>query len=31
MENKQHNETAELEGLFTQILENLGEDPGRQG
>ena len=31
MENKQHNETAELEGLFTRILENLGEDPGRQG
>ena len=31
MKNKQHNETAELEGLFTQILENLGEDPGRQG
>ncbi len=31
MKNKQHNETAELEGLFTRILENLGEDPGRQG
>lgn len=31
MKNKQHNEIVELEGLFTQILENLGEDPGRQG
>lgn len=31
MKNKQHNETAELEGHFTRILENLGEDPGRQG
>lgn len=31
MKQKQSNETAELEGLFTQILTNLGEDPGRQG
>ncbi|RKU27023.1 GTP cyclohydrolase I FolE [Candidatus Poribacteria bacterium] len=31
MKNKQRNETAELEGLFTRMLENLGEDPGRQG
>lgn len=31
MKNKQRNETAELEGLFTRILEHLGEDPGRQG
>ena len=31
MKNKQQNETAELEGHFTRILENLGEDPGRQG
>lgn len=31
MKNKQHNETAELEGLFTRMLEHLGEDPGRQG
>ena len=31
MKNKQRNETVELEGLFTRILENLGEDPGRQG
>lgn len=31
MKQKQSNETAELEGLFTQILTHLGEDPGRQG
>ena len=31
MKNKQDNETVELEGLFTRMLENLGEDPGRQG
>ncbi len=31
MKNKQRNETAELEGLFTRMLEHLGEDPGRQG
>ncbi len=31
MKNKQRNETVELEGLFTRMLENLGEDPGRQG
>lgn len=31
MKNKQQNETAELEGHFTRILENLGENPGRQG
>ena len=31
MKQKQSNETAELEGLFTQILTSLGEDPGRQG
>ncbi len=31
MKNKQRNETAELEGLFTRILEHLGEEPGRQG
>lgn len=31
MKNKQRNETAELEGLFTRMLKHLGEDPGRQG
>lgn len=31
MKQKQCNETAELEGLFTRMLTNLGEDPGRQG
>lgn len=31
MKQKQCNETAELEELFTRMLTNLGEDPGRQG
>ncbi len=31
MEINQANVTPELEGLFTKILENLGEDPSRQG
>ena len=31
MEINQANVTAELEGLFTKILEGLGEDPSRQG
>lgn len=31
MEINQANVTLELEGLYTKILENLGEDPSRQG
>lgn len=31
MEINQANVTPELEGLFTKILEGLGEDPSRQG
>ena len=31
MEINQANITPELEGLFTKILESLGEDPSRQG
>lgn len=31
MEFKQTNATLELEGLYTKIIENLGEDPSRQG
>ena len=31
MEINQANVTPELEGLYTKILENLGEDPSRQG
>ncbi|MDE0687829.1 MAG: GTP cyclohydrolase I FolE [Candidatus Poribacteria bacterium] len=31
MEFKQTNVTLELEGLYTKIIENLGEDPSRQG
>lgn len=31
MEINQTNVTPELEGLYTKILENLGEDPSRQG
>ena len=31
MEINQANVTPELEGLFTKILESLGEDPSRQG
>lgn len=31
MEFNQANPTAELEGLYAKILENLGEDPSRQG
>ena len=31
MEFNQTNVTPELEGLYTKILENLGEDPSRQG
>ncbi len=31
MEFDQANVTPELTGLFTKILENLGEDPSRQG
>ncbi len=31
MEFNQANVTPELEGLFTKILESLGEDPSRQG
>lgn len=31
MEINQANATPELEGLFTKILEGLGEDPSRQG
>ncbi len=31
MEFNQTNVTFELEGLYTKILENLGEDPSRQG
>ena len=31
MEINQTNVTLELEGLYTKILENLGEDPSRQG
>ena len=31
MEFEQTNATLELEGLYTKIIENLGEDPSRQG
>ena len=31
MEINQANVTPELEGLFTKVLESLGEDPSRQG
>lgn len=31
MEINQTNVTLELEGLYTKIIENLGEDPSRQG
>ena len=31
MEFTQTNVTLELEGLYTKIIENLGEDPSRQG
>jgi len=31
MEFKQTNVTLELEGLYTKIIENLGENPSRQG
>ena len=31
MEFKQGTSTPELEELFTNLLENLGEDPNRQG
>lgn len=31
MEFNQANVTPELEGLFTKVLESLGEDPSRQG
>ncbi len=31
MEFNQANVTPKLEGLYTKILESLGEDPGRQG
>ena len=31
MDFNEENVTPELEGLFTKILESLGEDPSRQG